>query len=143
MFSLQFPLSTENDYASIAEDFVFSRQESNRQTECALVRLFNDSDSSEGTEQFTVSLTLSSPPENVIRTQFSATVLISDSLSSILSDLFNTAESGEQTNENLQLIGSVIDDIADLAISGQTEINTEVRFFLLRPTMLLNCRHSW
>ena len=125
-------MSTDNDFAPFAEEFVFSQQESDRQ--CALVRLFNDSDSSEGTEQFTVSLTLSSLSENVILTQSSATVSISDSLTSILSDLLKTAESANQTNENLQLIGDVIEDIAGLAISGQTETDTEVRSFLALQT---------
>ena len=116
--------NTENDYSSIANEFVFSQQEDS--TQCVVVELFTDSDSNEGREQFTVALSLSLPSDNVILRPSSATVSISDSLTSILSDLATIAASGEQTEDNLRLIADVLEDITSSQVNGQTETSTEV-----------------
>lgn len=90
-----------------------------------------DENPSEGTEQFNVILSMSRPVTNVILDPTFATVLISDSVGSILADLSNIADSSEQTEENIQFIGGVVEDIANSASSGELEISMEVHIITL------------
>lgn len=118
------PLTESVDYLPISTEFVFSQQRGREQ--CVPVRLLEDDNPSEGMEQFNVVLSMSSPVTNVILSPTFATVFISDSVTSILSDLSGIAGGDEQTEENLQFIGGVVDDIANSLSNGELEINREV-----------------
>lgn len=87
------------------------------------VRLVEDDDPNEGTEQFTVVLSMTSSVTNVVLAPASATVSISDSVMNILSDLSSIASSDEQTEDNLQFISGVFDDIVN---SDGLQIDVEV-----------------
>lgn len=118
------PLTENVDYLPISAEFVFSQQQEPEQ--CAPVRLLEDENPSEGTELFNVVLSMSSPVTNVILDPIFATVSISDSVTSILTDLSGIAGGNEQTQDNLQFIGGVVEDIANSASNGDLEINMEV-----------------
>ena len=92
--------------------------------------LLADDNPSEGTEQFRVILSMSRPVTNVILNPTFATVLISDSVESILEDLSIFADSSNQTEENIQFIGGVVEDIANSASNGELEISMEVCIIL-------------
>jgi hypothetical protein len=90
------------------------------------VALLPDDNPSEGTEQFNVILSMTRPVTNVNLNPTVATVFISDSVTSILTDLKIIANSSEQTEDNLEFIGGVVEDIANSATSGELEISMEV-----------------
>ncbi len=122
-----FALTENADYLPILPtEFVFSQQQSAEQ--CAPVTLLPDDNPSEGTEQFNVILSMSRPVTNVILNPTFATVFISDSVTSILEDLSIIADSSEQTEENLEFIGGVVEDIANSVTSGELEISMEVHY---------------
>ena len=116
---------TENaDYLPVSTDFTFSQQQG--AVQCVSVRLLEDDDPNEGTEQFNVILSMSSPVTNVILSPTSATIHISESVTSILSDLSVIANSNNQTEDNLQFISGVVGDIANSASNGELEVSMEV-----------------
>lgn len=116
---------TENaDYLPVSTEFTFSQQQ--RAVQCVSVRLLEDDDPNEGTEQFNVILSMSSPVTNVILSPTSAIVHISESVTSILSDLSVIANSNDQTEDNLQFISGVVEDIANSASNGELEVSMEV-----------------
>ena len=90
------------------------------------MRLLDDNDPTEGTEQFTVALSTSSPLADVILSPDSSTVSISDSVTSIFSNLSVIAAGNEQTEDNLQFINGVVRDIVNSALNGELEVNMEV-----------------
>ena len=108
------PLSIELNYMS-----------NSNLTNSVSVMLFNDS-MIEGTEQFTIVLTTSDPEKNVILNPSSATVSISDSVTSILSELANLTATGNQTAENLQSITEVIEGLTVSIALGAVATDDEV-----------------
>ena len=88
--------------------------------------LLEDDNPTEGTEQFTVTLSMSSPVADVILSPDSATISISDSVASIFSNLSVIAGGDEQTEDNLQFISGVVQDIVNSALNGELEVNMEV-----------------
>ena len=116
---------------------VFSQQQSEDQ--CVPVTLLPDDNSSEGTEQFSVILSMSRPVTNVILDPNFATVFISDSVESILQDLSNIADSNNQTEDNIQFIGGVVEDIANSASNGELEISMEVRIIIVLCFSVVFC----
>lgn len=116
---------TENvDYLPISTTFVFSQQQSTEQ--CVSVVLLEDDNFSEETEQFGVNLSMSNPVANVMLSQTSAIILISDSVSAILSDIIDIARTGDQTEENLRIISGTVEDIANSALNDEIEVSMEV-----------------
>ena len=131
------------DFSPFVASFVFSQQQSAEQ--CVTVSLLPDNDPNEGTEQFTVMLNTSSSMENVILNPTSAIVSIADSVTSILSDLLSITGSDDQSEENLQFVSGVVEDIADSASNGELVVDMEVHVCLictcvtLRYVMISNC----
>lgn len=116
---------------------VFSQQQSAEQ--CEPVVLIADDNPSEGTEQFSVILSMSRPVTNVILNPNFATVFISDSVESVLVDIFIIADSSEQTEDNIQFIGGVVEDIANSASNGELEISMEVRNIIVLCFSVVFC----
>ena len=121
---INFVITESEDYLPILNAFVFSQQEN--AVQCASVTLLEDDDPTEGTEQFTVTLSMSSPVADVILSPDSATISISDSVASIFSNLSVIAGGDEQTEDNLQFISGVVQDIVNSALNGELEVNMEV-----------------
>ena len=88
--------------------------------------LLEDDNFSEETEQFGVNLSMSNPVANVMLSQTSAIILISDSVSAILSDIIDIARTGDQTEENLRIISGTVEDIANSALNDEIEVSMEV-----------------
>jgi hypothetical protein len=127
------------DYLPISTEFTFSQQQSAEQ--CVPVALLSDDNPSEGTEQFNVILSMSRPVTNVILNPTVATVFISDSVTSILADLSDIADSSNQTEENLEFIGGVVEDIANSVTSGELEISMEVHIPMFQCIDIENIVH--
>lgn len=90
------------------------------------MKLLDDPNSNEGTETFTVELTTSSLLDHVSIDPSAATVSISDSVTSIVSNTLDKAETVEQTGDNLQVIGGVIEDITSSVSNGEVALDIEV-----------------
>lgn len=115
----------EDDFSNVTTSLIFSQQRATVQ--CLPVALYNDSNPNEGTETFTVVLATQSLLDNVQLDPPSATVSISDSVTSIVSDTIVKVETVEQTGNNLQLIGGVIEDITSSATNGDIVLDIEVQ----------------
>ena len=114
----------EDDFSPVTASLTFSQQRATVQ--CLPVALLNDSDPNEGIEIFTVGLTTQSPMDTIQLDPSSATVSISDNVTTIVSDTIIIAETIEQTGNNLQLIGGIIEDITTSAIDGDIVLDIEV-----------------
>ena len=129
------------DFSPFVASFVFSQQQSAEQ--CVTVSLLPDDDPNEGTEQFTVMLNTSSYLDNVILNPTSATVSIADNVTSILSDLLSITGSDDQSEENLQFVSGVVEDIADSVSNGEVAVDMEVCLICtcvtLRCVMISTC----
>ena len=101
--------------------------------------LLPDDNSSEGTEQFNIILSMSRSVTNVILDPNFATVFVSDSVESILEDLSIIADSSNQTEDNIQFIGGVVEDIANSASNGELEISMEVRIIIILCFSVILC----
>ena len=80
----------------------------------------------EGPEEFAVQLSASTTLNDVILDPSTTTITISDSVDSIVTEIFILTESGDQTEENLENIGFTIVDITNSATTGDIVLDTEV-----------------
>ena len=117
-------LIAEDDFSTVTTSLIFSQQSATVQ--CLPVELLNDDNPNEGTETFTIALTTQSQLDTVQLDPSSATVLISDNVTTIVSDTIIKAETVEQTGSNLQVIGGVIEDITTSAMNGDIALDMEV-----------------
>lgn len=126
-FTLKLPLLvfiSEDDFSTVTTSLIFSQQRATVQ--CIPVALLIDDDPNEGTEIFTVRLTTQSPMDTIQLDPSTATVSISDGVTTIVSDTIVKAETVEQTGNNLQLIGGVVEDITTSAVDGDIALDIEV-----------------
>lgn len=114
----------ENDFSNVTASLMFSQQGAT--VECLPVTLLNDSIPNEGTETFTVRLTTENSTDTLRLDPSSATVSISDGVTSTVSNTIVIAQTAEQTGNNLQVIGGVVEDITTSAIDGDIALDIEV-----------------
>lgn len=107
-------------------EYNFSQQDSRQQ--CVDVILFTDT-LNEPPELFTLELSTSSLLANVIIDPSSAIVSIADNVNSVLTDTLNKTGTVNQTDENLEIIGGVIQDITSSALSSEIPVDTQVSVF--------------